>query len=86
LVFLIDWNRARKRLRLPVLNETAVRILQSPADHAVGHRGFLSLGGERLVYNTLEQAVKTPLRYGEPLHEMIGKECGQSKAGGEPRR
>lgn len=77
LVFLIDWNRARKRLRLLVPNETAVRILRWAADHGVGHRGFLSLGGERLVYDALEQAVKTPLRYGEPLHEMIGKDVAQ---------
>jgi uncharacterized protein Yka (UPF0111/DUF47 family) len=72
LVFLIDWNRARKRLRLLVPNESAVRILRWAADHEVGHRAFLTLGGERLVYDALEQAVKTPLRYGEPLHQMIG--------------
>jgi uncharacterized protein Yka (UPF0111/DUF47 family) len=77
LVFLIDWNRARKRLRLLVPNETAVKILRWAADHDVGHRGFLSLGGERLVYDALEQAIKTPLRYGEPLHEMIGKGVAQ---------
>jgi hypothetical protein len=77
LVFLIDWNRARKRLRLLVPNETAVRILRWAADQGVGHRGFLSLGSERLVYDALEQAVKTPLRYGEPLHEMIGKDVAQ---------
>lgn len=35
------------------------------------------LGGERLIYDALEQAVKTPLRYGEPLHEMIGNEAAQ---------
>ena len=77
LVFLIDWNRARKRLRLLVPNETAVRILRWAADLGVGHRGFLSLGGERLVYDALEQAVKTPLRYGELLHEMIGEDVAQ---------
>ena len=38
----------------------------------LGHRGFLQLGGERLIYDALEQAVKAPLRYGEPLHEMLG--------------
>ncbi len=35
------------------------------------------LGGERLVYDALEQAVKTPLRYGEPLHEMIGPDVAE---------
>jgi uncharacterized protein Yka (UPF0111/DUF47 family) len=77
LVFLIDWNRARKRLRLLVPNETAVKILRWAADHEFGHRGFLIMGGERLVYDALEQAIKTPLRYGEPLHEMIGDEVAR---------
>jgi hypothetical protein len=77
LVFLIDWNRVRKRLRLLVPNERTVRILRWAADHEFGHRAFLMLGGERLVYDSLEQAVKTPLRYGEPLHEMIGPDVAQ---------
>ena len=77
IVFLIDWNKARKRLGLLVENEAAVEILKWAADHDVGHRGFLQLGGERLIYDALEQAVKTPLRYGEPLHEMIGAETAQ---------
>lgn len=77
LVFLIDWNRARKRLGLLVPNDTAVAILRWAADHDLGHRGFLSLGGERLVYDALERAVRTPLRYGEPLHAMIGTEAAQ---------
>jgi uncharacterized protein Yka (UPF0111/DUF47 family) len=77
LAFLIDWNRARKRLRLLVPNERAVRLLRWAADHDLGHRAFLNLGGERLVYDALEQAVKTPLRYGEPLHEMLGTNVAQ---------
>ncbi len=77
LVFLIDWNKARKRLGLLVPNETAVAVLTWAADHDVGHRGFLKLGGERLIYDALEQAVKTPLRYGEPLHEMIGADVAK---------
>jgi uncharacterized protein Yka (UPF0111/DUF47 family) len=77
LVFLIDWNRARKRLRLLVPNDIAVKILRWSADHEFGHRAFLTMGGERLVYDALEQAVKTPVRYGEPLHEMIGTDVAQ---------
>jgi uncharacterized protein Yka (UPF0111/DUF47 family) len=77
IVFLIDWNKARKRLGLLVENEAAVAILKWAADHDLGHRGFLKLGGERLIYDALEQAVKTPLRYGQPLHEMIGAEVAQ---------
>ncbi|HYM04544.1 MAG TPA: DUF47 family protein [Stellaceae bacterium] len=77
IVFLIDWNKARKRLGLLVPNEQAVEILTWAADREVGHRGFLKLGGERLIYDALEQAVKTPLRYGEPLHEMIGADVAR---------
>ena len=77
LVFLIDWNRTRKRLRLLVPNERALKILKWAADREFGHRAFLMLGAERLVYDALEQAVKTPLRYGEPLHEMIGADVAQ---------
>jgi uncharacterized protein Yka (UPF0111/DUF47 family) len=77
IVFLIDWNKARKRLGLLVPNEAAVAVLRWAADHDIGHRGFLKLGGERLIYDALEQAVKTPLRYGEPLHEMIGADVAQ---------
>ncbi|MBB6254709.1 DUF47 family protein [Nitrospirillum iridis] len=77
IVFLIDWNKARKRLGLLVPNDTAVDILTWAAAYDFGHRAFLALGGERLVYDALEQAVKTPLRYGEPLHEMIGKDVAR---------
>jgi uncharacterized protein Yka (UPF0111/DUF47 family) len=75
LVFLIDWNRARKRLALLVPGALAVEILAWAAEHEFGHRGFLQLGGERLVYDALERAVHTPLRYGEPLHQMIGADA-----------
>jgi hypothetical protein len=44
LVFLIDWNKARKLLRSYVGNEEALRILDWAARHRVGHRAFLELG------------------------------------------
>ena len=74
IVFLIDWNKARKRLGLMMPNADAVDILHWAAANNFGHRAFLQLGGERLIYSALEQVVKTPLRYGEPLHEIIGTE------------
>lgn len=78
LVFLIDWNKARKRLDLLVPNEAAIEILAWAAEQELGHRGFLAMGGERLIYDALEQAVKTPLRYGEPLYEMIGLDVAKA--------
>jgi len=77
IVFLIDWNRARKRLGLMVPNSLAVELLEWAAEQDLGHRAFLQLGGERLIYDALEQAVRTPLRYGEKLHEMIGIEAAR---------
>jgi len=77
IVFLIDWNKARKRLGLLVPNEAAIGILKWAADHGAGHRGFIKLGGERLIYDALEQAVKTPLRLGQKLNEMIGADVAR---------
>ena len=74
IVFLIDWNRARKRLRNFVPNADAVEILTRAAEEETGHIAFLELGGERLIYEALELASSIPLRYGEPLHEILGRE------------
>ena len=49
LVFLIDWEKARKVLREWVANADAVHIIEWAARHRVGHRAFLQLGGAELV-------------------------------------
>jgi hypothetical protein len=36
--------------------------------------GFLLLGGDKLIYGALENAARIPLRYGEPLHQILGTE------------
>lgn len=74
IVFLIDWNRARKQLRKFMPNRDCIRALKWAADNEKGHRGFLVLGGEQLVFESLEIASKVPMRYGEPLHQVIGRE------------
>jgi uncharacterized protein Yka (UPF0111/DUF47 family) len=74
LVFLIDWNRARKRLQFFLRNRDAIAVLKWAADNECGHMAFLNLGGERLIYEALELAVGFPLRYGEPLHQTVGRE------------
>jgi len=71
LVFLIDWNRARKRLRHFVGKSEAVELLRWAADEDVGHMGFLVLGGERAVFEALESS-RVPLRVGERLDELLG--------------
>jgi uncharacterized protein Yka (UPF0111/DUF47 family) len=74
IVFLIDWNRARKRLRSFLPNKDCVSVLRWGAEHETGHMGFLQLGGEKLIYDGLEMAARMPLRYGEPLHQILGRE------------
>ncbi|HVN44402.1 MAG TPA: hypothetical protein VMT66_04045 [Steroidobacteraceae bacterium] len=75
LVFLIDWNRARKILREFLPKGEALRLLKWAADRDLGHRAFLQLGGERVIYEALEFAQRAPLRYGERLHEALGAEA-----------
>lgn len=75
LVFLIDWNRVRKRLRSFVDGPASLDLLRWAADQGVGHRAFLSLGGERLVYEAIEGASPTPVRYGQRLDELLGREA-----------
>jgi uncharacterized protein Yka (UPF0111/DUF47 family) len=74
IVFLIDWNHARKRLREFISKADAVRVLKWAADHNIGHRGFIELGGERLLQEAIEFAQRAPARYGERLHETLGSE------------
>jgi uncharacterized protein Yka (UPF0111/DUF47 family) len=74
LVFLIDWNRARKCFRNFLRKKDCIAALKWAADNDVGHMGFLKLGGEKLIYEALELAARAPLRYGEPLYQVLGRE------------
>ena len=71
-MFLIDWNRARKRLAPLVGKKDAIDLLRWAADADYGHMAFLQLGGERLIYDAVELAAKVPARYGEPLRDVLG--------------
>lgn len=75
LVFVIDWNRARKRLRRLLSQDDAIEVLRWAADNNVGHMAFLALGGERLIYDAVELAAKVPARYGEPLIDLLGRDA-----------
>jgi uncharacterized protein Yka (UPF0111/DUF47 family) len=72
LVFLIDWNKARKQLRSYVGNEEAVRILDWAARHRVGHRAFLELGGNELLAAAVRNAAPTRIGFGERLDAALG--------------
>ncbi|HTQ41482.1 MAG TPA: DUF47 family protein [Polyangiaceae bacterium] len=74
LVFLIDWNKARKALQAFVPKSAAVPLLDWAASEEVGHRAFLEMGGEQLVYDAMAAVLRTPVRFGERLEDAIGAE------------
>ncbi len=75
LVFLIDWNKARKVLRQWVSKGDAIRILDWAARNRVGHRGFLELGGGELVVSTIRHAAPARIGFGERLDTTLGREA-----------
>jgi uncharacterized protein Yka (UPF0111/DUF47 family) len=72
LVFLIDWNRARKTLRVFVPKAESLALLAWAAEEGCGHRGLLEMGGERLVFDAMAAVVRTSLRFGERLDDVLG--------------
>lgn len=74
LVFLIDWNKARKQLRRFIGKNNAVSLLQWAADNDVGHRGLLEIGGEQALNEAIEFAAGARLHYGDRLDKVLGSE------------
>jgi len=72
LVFLIDWNKARKALQSFIPKSAAIPLLHWAASEEVGHRGFLEMGGDQLVYDAMAAVLRTPVRFGERLEDAIG--------------
>jgi uncharacterized protein Yka (UPF0111/DUF47 family) len=75
LVFLIDWNRARKQIARFLSSGDAVKVLAWAADHDVGHRGFLQAGGTELICRAFERIAPARVRYGSRLDELIGRDA-----------
>jgi uncharacterized protein Yka (UPF0111/DUF47 family) len=75
LVFLIDWNKARKILQAWVSKGDAVRVLDWAARHRYGHRGFLALGGSELVASAVHHATPTRIGFGERLDRALGRDA-----------
>jgi uncharacterized protein Yka (UPF0111/DUF47 family) len=73
LVFLIDWNKARKLLRSWVAKDDAARILEWAARHRIGHRGFLELGGNDLLGSAVRSAAPARIGFGERLDQALGR-------------
>ncbi|HET7885886.1 MAG TPA: hypothetical protein VFL62_06655 [Bradyrhizobium sp.] len=73
LVFLIDWNKARKLLRNWVAKEDAIRILDWGARRRIGHRALLELGGNDLIGAAVRNAAPSRIRFGERLDQVLGR-------------
>jgi uncharacterized protein Yka (UPF0111/DUF47 family) len=73
LVFLIDWNKARKLLRTWVTKDDAARILEWGARNRIGHRGFLELGGNELLGSAVRNAAPARIGFGERLDQALGR-------------
>jgi uncharacterized protein Yka (UPF0111/DUF47 family) len=72
LVFLIDWNRARKQLRQFLRGPDRLTLLAWAAETEVGHRGFLELGGARLVNQAIEATAGSSMHFGDRLCDVLG--------------
>ena len=72
IVFLIDWNKARKALQTFVGVDAAVGLLAWAAEMEIGHRAFLVLGGDDLVFDAVRRAAADRVPYGERLDEALG--------------
>ena len=72
LVFLIDWNRARRQLRAFLPGEPRVALLRWAADQDIGHRGFLALGGAKLVNQAIEATAGSAMHFGDRLSDVLG--------------
>lgn len=76
IVFLIDWNKARKALQTFVGRNSAIDLLRWAADHDHGHRAFLVLGGVDLIFDAIHRVAAGRISYGVRLDEALGPaEC-----------
>jgi hypothetical protein len=76
IVFLIDWNKARKALQTFVGKNAAVDLLTWAAKHDFGHRAFLELGGVDLILEAVDRAASGRIPYGMRLDHALGPaEC-----------
>ena len=73
IVFLIDWNRARKRLRQFVDKDQAIAILAEAARKEAGHIGWLRSGGERLVFSVMQSVGDGLFRLGDRLDDVLSE-------------
>jgi hypothetical protein len=71
-VYLIDWNKARKALQTFAGKRAAVGVLEWSATHDYGHRAFLELGGSELVFEAIRHVAAGRVPYGARLDNVLG--------------
>jgi uncharacterized protein Yka (UPF0111/DUF47 family) len=74
LVFLIDWNRARKQLRGFLPGPRRLEVLLWAAQNEVGHRGFLEIGGAGAINAAIEATADSAMHFGDRLCDVLGVE------------
>jgi len=72
IVFLIDWNKARKALQTFVDKGAAIEVLRWAATHECGHRAFIELGGANLVFEAIRHVASSRVPYGARLDGVLG--------------
>ena len=73
IVFVIDWNRARKSLRQFVGKRSAIDILERAAEREHGHMAWLMAGGERVIYGAMQAVGSDIFRVGDRLDDVMGE-------------
>jgi uncharacterized protein Yka (UPF0111/DUF47 family) len=74
IVFLIDWNRARKRLLPFVGKADAINVLREVARLDAGHMAWLKAGGEQIIFAAMQAAGEGAFRIGDRLDTVLGTE------------
>lgn len=72
IVFLIDWNRARKRLNRLVAKPLSIAVLTEAAHREAGHMGWLMAGADQLVFDAMEALSPDHFRIGDRLDSVLG--------------
>jgi uncharacterized protein Yka (UPF0111/DUF47 family) len=75
LVFVIDWNRARKQLRGFLRGADREAVLRWAADVEVGHRAFLELGGAKVINQAIENIPGSAIHFGDRLCDVLDDEA-----------
>lgn len=73
LVFLTDWNQARKQLQTFVRKPVAEEMLDTLAREKLGHTGWLRAGGAALVHEAMQALDSEALHRGERLDRVLGE-------------